>query len=220
MKKAFYISLSINFLLIIAYIGKRMYYSHFTLSQIASGTHTYNYSEVRESIFSLSQINSNDIVFVGNSLTEKFIVSEIFSSDCKNRGIGGNKVNDITKRISSITRKHPRKIFLECGINDLFEEQPEVVFANYKVLISKITSESPESKLYIQSVLPADTKKDEIVLLNKLLKSHCDSKAITFINLYPFFETDGYLRDSLTYDKLHLNGNGYAIWADKIRPYM
>lgn len=220
MKKALFISLAINLLLVIAYIAKRMYYSNYSISQIVAGAHTYDYSKVRESIFSLSQIDSNDIVFVGNSLTEKFMVTEFFGTDCKNRGIGGNKVNDIIKRISKITYKRPRKIFLECGINDLFDEEPADVFDNYKKLIAKIRLESPVTKLYVQSVLPADTKKNEIVELNKLLKSYCDLKSISFIDLYPYFQHNGFLKDSLTYDKLHLNGKGYMIWKEAIERYV
>ena len=64
--------------------------------------------------------NSHSIVFLGNSLTQNFELSEFFPNHkIKNRGINGDVSAGILNRVKSITALHPSKIFIEMGINDL-----------------------------------------------------------------------------------------------------
>jgi len=54
--------------------------------------------------------------------------------------------------------------------------------------------------------------------LNAFLFTICESKHISFINMYPSFEaSDLTLKPEYTYDGLHLSDAGYAIWSNLIR---
>lgn len=218
MKKFFILSITLNIAIVSFLIGKRYYYSHQSVLQIP------DYTGVRKSIFSNLTIDTSDIVFVGNSLTEAFMVSEFFGPRCKNRGINGNKLSDILNRINLIAQRRPMKIFLEGGINDISNGQsPDYIANNYTVLIETIKKISPHTTLYIQSVLPTGkeyNQKEKVIAVNELLKSICKDCGITFIDLYSSFERSGYIIDSLTYDGVHLTGAGYTKWVDKIRPYI
>ena len=217
MKKAFILSIALNISIVSFLIGKRYYYSHHSFA-------AYDYSSVRSSIFASLSIDSADIVFVGNSLTEAFMVSEFFGPHCKNRGINQNRIIDIINRIEPIAEQHPKKIFLEGGINDIsFGASINSIAENYRLLIEKIKKRSPRTAIYVQSVLPttrAYNQKEKVISVNEYLKKYCKECGITFIDLYTSFENGGYLIDSLTYDGVHLNGPGYKIWAERVRSYL
>lgn len=217
MKKALIISLALNLSIVGYLIGKRYYYSHQSFP-------SYDYRSVRGSIFASLTIDSTDIVFVGNSLTEAFMVNELFGPHCKNRGINQNRIIDIINRIDPIAEKHPKKIFLEGGINDIsFGATPKSIAENYRLLIEKIKKQSPRTAIYVQSVLPTSrqfNQKEKVISVNEYLKRYCKECGISFIDLYNSFQKDGYLIDSLTYDGVHLNGPGYKIWAEIVRSYL
>ncbi len=104
-------------LLSLAYIGRRAYYTYIEVSKEVSRK---NDSPTRESLeayfkerneyYSKFPIQSDDIVFIGNSLTEMFNVTELFGN-VKNRGIGGDKSRGLLFRLASIVEGKPKKIF-------------------------------------------------------------------------------------------------------------
>lgn len=223
MKKTIFIfSIAINICSVGFLIGKRIYYSNY--SSFHHYYKSYDYNNARKSIFNVLDIDTASIVFVGNSLTEGFMVTEIFGTKCKNRGVNGNRISDMLNRISDITKYKPKKIFIEGGTNDINGgESPENTFEDYKFLIKKIKLESDRTKVYIQSVLPVGQvygNNDKIIKLNNYLKKYCKDCDITFIDLYARFEDDGHLVESLTYDGIHVNGNGYKVWGEIIMPYI
>ncbi|MBN9385633.1 MAG: hypothetical protein J0H74_33070 [Chitinophagaceae bacterium] len=212
-------SLILNGVFVLFFAGKRYYYSH---SVPTSTTYEDNWNAARESILSVLPIDSNDIIFLGNSLTEGFPVEEMFhSTHIKNRGIRGNQSKHIIGRINEIVDGHPRKLFLDIGINDILQNVPlDTLFANYKVIINIIRDKSPSTQLYVQSVFPVGVKEKKyeatVEAFNKQLKAYCLEKGIMFIDLFPSFYRDEGLDPSLTYDDIHLNGKGYEIWKKAI----
>ena len=98
--------------------------------------------------------------------------------------------------------------------------------------LTRIQKESPETKVYLQSLLPIDesfnrykrlaNKTYQIPEINARLEALAKEKKITFINLYPLFTEKGtnVLRKELTSDGLHLNDKGYQIWVDAIKKKM
>ena len=93
-------------------------------------------------------------------------------------------------------------------------------------------SESPRTKLYVQSVFPVnDSFKKyaakhgrhdaDIVAVNKGLQALCAEKGIVYIDLWTLLaDKNGKLRADLTNDGLHLMGEGYLAWKTVIEKFV
>ena len=204
------------------------------LSQDAPAANTYTpYYHQRASHFATLNIDNNDIVFVGNSLSDNGRWNEMFdNADIKNRGIIGDIVQGISDRIDFVTKGHPRKIFLLVGVNDVSHHlTPDSIATAVEKLIVKIKSQSPETQLYLQSWLPINNDfkryrnmigKEEIILQgNVLLKQVARRQDIPFIDLFSLFaDRQCKLPRYMTNDGLHVNDEGYKIWRDAVAPYI
>ena len=181
--------------------------------------------------FEMMPITENSIIFLGNSITDNCDWAELFQNpNILNRGIGGDDTDGILERISEITERNPSKVFIMIGTNDLaYGKNVEHVLSNYQMIIDSIQLNSPETEIYIQSVLPVDQNihwtrsNDDLVLINEGLVKLSSDKNVTFINLYPLFVIDDpevKLNPEYSLDGLHVNGNGYLIWKDAIEKYV
>lgn len=150
-----------------------------------------------------------------------------------NRGIIGDDSQGMYNRLDLVLPYHPKKIFFECGANDLSHGWTvERVFQGITRVLATIRERSPKTELYVQSVLPLNEevgtwkylkgKDDLIIQLNNKLKEYCANHALTYIDLYtpllgahPKTMKAEYCRDGL-----HLTEKGYEVWAKTIRPYI
>jgi lysophospholipase L1-like esterase len=167
-------------------------------------------------------LQKNDIVFVGNSITEGFPLSELFNSvRIKNRGIGGDNSFDILYRIDDILKYQPKSIFLMVGINDIHQRLPEeITMTNISQILKKI--KETNTTIYIQSILPTSDSAINVIVrkYNQRLKKLAKNEQNKFIDLYPKFISRNKIADSLTYDGLHLTTQGYKIWKSEIYQFV
>ena len=185
----------------------------------------YNYQ--KRSLFEQLPIRGNDIVFLGNSITEQGWWSLLLKrGDVENRGIGGDNTFGMIDRLPDILKSKPRKIFLMAGINDLTGGQPvDTIVMNITRMADMVHDAVPGCRLYIQSVLPVNTRRlaypglkghnPQVRALNARLVRLCDAKPwCTFVDLAPLLsDADGELRIDLTKDGIHLHPAGYVIWT-------
>jgi lysophospholipase L1-like esterase len=208
-------------------VGKRIYYTHsgrpVDTTQLA---YFDMWNQSRESVLEPLPIDTGDIVFVGNSITEGFPLNEMFHSlKIKNRGISGNRSCHIRNRIGSIAAARPAKLFLDIGINDILNRVAlDTLKTNYQVIVNTICNTSPETKIYVQSVFPlgrshAQLQRD-IEDFNHWLMDYCSFSHIVYIDLFSSLYKDGFLNPDYTYDDIHLNGAGYEAWRNKITPLL
>ena len=193
-----------------------------------------SYYDRKVSLFELLPISENDIVFLGNSITDGGEFNELFGmNNIKNRGITSDVISGVEQRLDQVLRGKPKKIFLLIGINDISHKlSAEQIASNYERLVDRIISGSPQTKLYLQSIMPInnDFKRYKnlfgtekvIVETNALIKKIATEKGVAFIDLTNTLadETTGKLKEEFTNDGLHLTGNGYKAWVEKIRPYV
>jgi lysophospholipase L1-like esterase len=181
----------------------------------------------RYALFKSEPLSQGEIIFLGNSITEGSDWKKLLDSDqIVNRGIGGDVTYGILNRLEEIIRHKPAKIFILIGINDIAQRVPdEVILKNYKEIIKRITAQSPETEIVIQSLLPLNPEHpkfpkryneiERVKKLNIQIKTLTDAMGVKFLDLYPLFiNASGLLNESLTYDGLHLNSEGYTRWAD------
>lgn len=180
-------------------------------------------------------IGPKDIVMLGNSLTEggKDWGARLNKKNIRNRGIIGDEAMGVYDRLHQILPGHPAKLFLLIGINDVSHDlTADSVVTLITLLVDRIQRESPETKLYLQSLLPINEsvckyktmigKTDIVPEINRKLEALATSRKIPFINLFPLFTEKGtnVLRKELTRDGLHLTEEGYEIWGKKLKKYL
>ena len=177
-------------------------------------------------------ITSKDIVMVGNSLTEggSDWNARLNKKNIRNRGIIGDEVMGIYDRLHQILPGHPEKLFFLAGVNDISHDlTADSIVSMIRMTIERIQHESPDTKLYLQSLLPFNEsfgrykkltgKTNMVPEINAQLETLAKEHKITFINLFPLFTEKGtnVLRSELTSDGLHLNEEGYKIWVKALR---
>jgi len=170
--------------------------------------------------FDLVGVQAEDTVFLGDSLTEYGAWNELFpESTVANRGIVGDTTTGVLARLDQVIEGQPSQIFLMIGTNDIFAgRSEEEIVGNIVTIVDRIQEASPETEIYVQSLLPREAVfQDAVESLNASLEIAIEGKA-TWVNLYPLFLGDdgASLADSLTNDELHLMGEGYIIWRDAI----
>ena len=180
-------------------------------------------------------ITSKDIVMLGNSLTEGGgdWGKRLGKDNVINRGISGDEVMGVYDRHHQILPGRPAKLFLLIGVNDVSHDlSTDSIVYRIDQTLTRIQKESPETKVYLQSLLPINesfnrykrltNKIYQIPEINARLETLAKEKKITFINLYPLFTEKGtnVLKKELTYDGLHLNDEGYKVWVDAIKKKM
>lgn len=193
--------------------------------------HYYN----RVELFKTEEpIGKKDIVFLGNSLTEGGKWSALLGKkNIRNRGVSGDVAMGVYDRLDQILPGQPKKIFFLIGANDISHDLTvDSIVAAITHVVDRIRSESPKTKLHLQSLLPINEsfgrykrlagKTDMIPEINKRLEAVAKERNLPFISLYPLFAKPGtnILREELTGDGLHLNEEGYKIWAKALKPYL
>lgn len=174
--------------------------------------------------FMENPLDFGDIVFIGNSITEQGgdWNEKVNKTNTKNRGIAGDTTEGILARLNEITFYKPQKLFLLVGINNLFHDPNSVdkIYENIIKIVNEINSKSPETKIYVQSVLPTTTDNliTKIEDLNKLIENASDSNPFTYINLHQRYVTlDKKMNSKYSTDGVHLNNSGYQIWSEIIK---
>ena len=109
---------------------------------------------------------------------------------------------------------------------------PYSIVACIGLIIQKINSGTPQTRLYIQSLLPVHDQIEmyaghvshwqEVPLINKRLKALAEKEQVKYIDLFSHFKEKDSDKMNMQYtnDGLHLMGNGYIKWVEVIRPYV
>ena len=202
------------------------------LGCLAQSKHTTFYDQ-RATLFEFLPVDSTSIVFVGNSLTNGCEWHELLGMpNVLNRGISGDIVEGVSDRIQSVLDGNPAKIVLMTGVNDVSHHlTADSIATSFIALIDRMTEASPQTKIYVQSLLPYNAsfemfkslvgEEQTIRDVNALLQPQIEARGLTWIDLYSHFaDENGNLREDLTNDGLHLLGSGYLLWRDIVLPYV
>lgn len=176
--------------------------------------------------------SKKDIIFLGNSITDYADWNELLQlPEARNRGIPGDITFGVLERIGEITEGKPAKVFILIGINDIARNIPDsVILDNYTRIIRAIKGASPKTIIYFNTLLPVNktfpdkahfNKDGHIAAVNEGLKRICTQEKITLIDIHSRFLDAGKMLDKkYTYDGLHLNAEGYRLWASILQPYV
>jgi hypothetical protein len=148
----------------------------------------------------LIPVDSSDTVFIGCSLTAELPTTH------KNFGIHSARSCHIGKLIEHC--KKAKSIYVLIGINDIVNGSD-----NLKANVQKFL---PYRNIIMQAILPVSGQYDQynntIREYNQWLKEECLKQGRIFIDLYPYFQSDGRLKGEYSIDGLHLTRSGYEKW--------
>lgn len=173
------------------------------------------------------ELPQNAIVFVGNSITDMHGWTEAFGNDPRvvNRGNSGGYSFEVLANVEGWVRFKPAKVFIKIGTNDLGTNYTEQsIAANIGKTVSIIRRESPNTEIYLQSIIPAKDQNYKtlktIQAANALIKKIADDNdKTTYVDLYS--KLGGVLQGSpYSLDNLHLMALGYKIWTEAIKDYV
>ncbi len=171
----------------------------------------------------------HEIIFLGNSITDNAEWAELFGNPrIKNRGIGGDDTDGVLERLGEVVSSGPDKVFIMIGTNDLaYLKTIDHVLENYRLILDRIATESPTTKVYIQAILPTEDalhtlrKNVDIMEINMQLERMAGERQLVYIDLFtPFATPEHKLNPAYSIDGLHLNGAGYLLWKELILDYV
>lgn len=189
------------------------------------------YYFARKSIYESLPDEENEIILLGDSITDDGPWSELFKDlKIKNRGLPGDRTDGVLYRLSEVLSSSPQKIFLLIGYNDLSEGiKIDAIVSNYEKIIQTIKTRSPGTQIYIQSVLPVNynfyqgrVKNRDVIQLNRQIKKLSEKFDTFYLDLYSIFcDADQQLHTEFSgKDGLHLNGKAYLKWRSILESFV
>ncbi|MBM3909503.1 MAG: lysophospholipase [Firmicutes bacterium] len=180
------------------------------------------------------QAKPGGVVFVGDSLTQRYPLSEFYPGvHLYNRGIDGDTTEGLSKRLNlSIFDLKPNVVVMQIGTNDLqvLGLPKEKTVENIASLITSIRQELPKIQILLLSLYPVNESTDKLV--NKFIvgprkntdiqwiNDHIRTfKGVEFVDVYPsLLDEDGQLKMQYSKEGLHLSLAGYAVVTEVVKP--
>ena len=140
-----------------------------------------------------------------------------------NQSISGDTTGNMLRRIPAFAQTRPNAIYILAGINDLKNGITDTAIINNHLMIwRKLKSNHPQVQLIVQSILPTCLPSETLPInisnsrinnINQKLATIAKQENVKFLDIYSnFIDNNGYLRNNLTTDGLHLNYSGYQVW--------
>src|SRR5690606_12281151 len=199
---------------------------------LAAKDSAYNnwYYDSRELLYQKLKGTQYDVIFFGNSITERGPWEELLGKRyvVGNRGLGGDSTFGMKARIADVILSKPKKIFLMKGIIDVGIGLPtSVTLANYEQVVRIIQKQSPKTKIYLQSTLHMNEsllkpdylkgKEHMVYALNEGIQDLAKKYSLPFVNLNEVLAEDGVLKAEYTMDGIHVNPDAYIRWVEYLK---
>ena len=192
----------------------------------------YNYENEVEISEKVSDDHYDDALFVGDSRMGAF---SLYGTH-ENRQVYYieslflNKIDITTLEdgdtiYDKIINSNVNNIYLMFGLNETGWQDYSLFVEQYDKLIKEIKQLKPDINIYIfllytcykTTALSHEVIKDSIDKDNQLLKQMCIDNKVLYLDLNQvLLDEDGYIKDDLTNDGIHLNAKGSKIMEDYI----
>lgn len=184
-----------------------------------------DYYRLKHSMFLNTPASEGSVIFLGDSLTDWLSLNELLPGiRVLNRGIAGDTTIGVLHRLDEVIRHKPAKLFLLIGTNDIAMGISErKITDNISEIISRIQEASPETAIYLQTLIPVNSMymgyrhNMKIDTVNDVLRVIAGKKGCVLVDLYEIFAENGELPLRYTFDGLHLNGEGAVKWTEYVK---
>jgi lysophospholipase L1-like esterase len=186
-----------------------------------------------------------DVYFEGDSITRRWGATDypqyltnwkknFFGWNAANFGWGADTIQNILWRLHNgeLDGVHPKIIVLLAGTNNVgnpfpaagTEEKAADITGGIKAILDVMQVKAPEAVIILMGIFPRNDRMAFMPLINKIngnLSGFADAKKIRYLNINDkLADKDGKLFDGMMHpgDKLHLEIQGYQVWADALKP--
>lgn len=174
---------------------------------------------------------SGGVLFVGSSSIRLWDgLAQAFASEptIVQRGFGGSRLVDCAQFVDRLVLPYrPRLIVVYAGDNDLAEgATPIEVLASYQAFVDNVRVALPQTRIAYLSIKPSPAR---VALLNqareanRLIAAYTQqARNLDYIDIYSaMLDAQGQPRRELfSADSLHLNAQGYELWASLIAAHL
>lgn len=174
---------------------------------------------------------SGGVLFVGSSSIRLWDgLAQAFASEptIVQRGFGGSRLVDCANFVDRLVLPYrPRLIVVYAGDNDLAEgATPTEVLASYRAFVDNVRAVLPQTRIAYLSIKPSPAR---VALLNqareanRLIAEYAkQERNLDYIDIYSaMLDAQGQpRRDLFSADSLHLNAQGYKLWASLIAAHL
>ncbi len=170
--------------------------------------------------------NFKNSVFIGDSITEGFVINEILAQEYVIAGAGataGFTYDDV----DDLPEKNPDKVFIMLGSDDILMpvDNPKELFRDdLTKLINKIKKELPDCEIYLQSITPVtqDALKQEpryegIEEYNEILQELAVKLSVNYADIGELAKEN---HDLFAEDGIHFKKEFYYLWLEKLSELM
>lgn len=199
------------------------------------------YYEKKCTAFAVHNQNASEgqIVFIGDSITDLCKLDDYYGDlplAVYNRGIGGDTTSGLLARLDvSLLQIKPAQVVVMIGTNDINGGADlQSILANYEQILTSITASLPDTEVFVMSVIPQnhDIEKNSAIDVEKtvpkimalnvaLAQLTHDYDTVTYVDVFSSLEDNAhFLKSEYSDDGLHLNENGFAVWANVLIPYL
>lgn len=170
----------------------------------------------------LSAVENVDVAFVGDSISTVPRWNEYFPGvSIINRGIGGDTISGVRRRLPEILSRRPRKIFLLVGVNDVFfRNTNDELIPIYRETLARMVASG--ARVYVQSIFCGSActpeQRAQIADLNRRIAQLAPQVGAVYLDLASLLSGPDGLRPQYSADGLHPNGEGWRVWLALLRP--
>ena len=173
--------------------------------------------------------NTGTLVVTGSSSVRLWdsIHTDLLPYRVIQRGYGGAKLTDFNYYARRIIKPEPFKAIVVFVANDIAGEEgdlaPKEVLRQFKELVKQIRNRNPGTPVCWIEVTPTPKRwhvSPEIREAGGRIRNYCEKQDdLHFISTYDHYITPEGIPDSTLFreDMLHLNRDGYLLWADLIK---
>lgn len=166
------------------------------------------------------------VMFIGSSSIRLWDLKKSFPDlQAINHGFGGSEISDSIQHFDRIvTPLKPKLIVMYAGDNDLSKgKSPEQVHQDFRTFVelvrSRLDAKTPVAYIAIKPSLKRWNLAEKIQSANAKIAADCsEDSQLTYLDIWhPMLGADQTPRPELfAKDGLHLNEEGYKVWASVV----
>lgn len=157
---------------------------------------------------------------LGDSITAEADWNELLPDrPLVNEGRPGFTTAQLVTVAERVAAAEPAAVIVLTGTNDIRDGHPATwTQAHLEQLIDRLGA---SSTVIVQTVLPRADARAEVRRVNQAIRDLAARRGLRLLDLHDAFDDGtGALRESETYDGLHLTVDGYRRWANELEPLL
>lgn len=181
------------------------------------------------------KIESCNVAFLGDSITQGWEGEGRIHWDrtfaplgAANFGFSGDRTEHVLWRLANgeLIKAKPKLVVIMIGTNNLGHgsSNPAQTSLGVREIVKVLRRDLPKTKVLLLAIFPRgrtaeDGMRRGVADATAGFQSVADGKWVHFLDIgKTYIRADGTLRDTLMPDLLHLNRDGYGLWAKAIEP--